>query len=138
MSNTPFSIARPARMLLAALSVVVVSGCASYPNSSTQQQAQYVLNNDPATLLEDVALNEFLSKAPAGSVLNLARSPWGDNVEIVADAPYLAASGRECRRLRIVDSAGAAAPSALTCETPDGWVNQRVFANMDSTMEGRY
>ncbi|MGP9631412.1 DVU3141 family protein, partial [Halomonas sp. AOP42-C1-46] len=65
MSNSPFFLTRPARMLLAALSVAVVSGCATYPNS-TQQQAQYVLNTDSAKLLSDDNLNGFLSQAPAG------------------------------------------------------------------------
>lgn len=137
MSNTPFLIARPARMLLAALSVAVIAGCSSYPKSNAQE-AQYVLNNDPATLLQDESLNDFLSKSPAGAVLNVARSPWGHNVEVVADAPYLAASGRECRKLRVVEM-GSSARSALVCETPNGWVNQRVVTQIDSSAtQGRY
>ncbi|MDX1714761.1 DVU3141 family protein [Vreelandella venusta] len=141
MPNTPFLLTRPARMLLAALSVAVVSGCATYPNS-TQQQAQYVLNTDSAKLLGDDNLNGFLSQAPAGAVMNLVYSPWGDNVEIIADAPYLAASGRECRRLRVVESGSGAAGTALTCETPNGWVNQRVLSPSISATstaaQGRY
>lgn len=134
MSKTFFSVARPASMLLAVLGVAMVSGCASYPSSNTQQQAQYVLNNDPARLLEDERLNDFLSQAPASGTINVVRSPWGDNIEIVADESYLAASGRECRKLRIIESEGSAR-SALVCETPDGWVNQRVVTQ---AVEGRY
>lgn len=137
MSNTPYSIARPARMLLAALSVAVIAGCSTYPKSNVQP-AQYVLNNDPATLLQDESLNDFLSRSPAGAVLNVTRSPWGHNVEVVADAPYLAASGRECRKLRVVEM-GSNARTALVCETPDGWVNQRVVTQIDSSAtQGRY
>ncbi|MBE0464425.1 DVU3141 family protein [Halomonas sp. AOP43-A1-21] len=136
MSNTSLSMARPARMLLVAFSVAVISGCATYPNG-TQQQAQYVLNNDPAKLLNDDTLNGFLSQAPAGSVINLATSPWGNNVEVVADASYLAASGRECRKLRVVE-AGSSARSALVCETPNGWVNQRAITQTDTPLQGRY
>lgn len=128
------SLVSPARMLLAALSLVVVSGCATYPSGSGQQEAQYVLNNDPATLLQDESLNGFLSKAPAGAVINVIRSPWGDNVEVVADAAYLAASGRECRKLRVVEAGTNAVGSALVCKTPNGWVNQRVVAQ---TTQGR-
>lgn len=124
----------PARMLLAALSLVMVSGCASYPSGSSQQEAQYVLNNDPATLLQDESLNEFLTNAPAGAIMNVTSSPWGDNVEVVADAAYLAASGRECRKLRIVEAGTNAAGAALVCKTPNGWVNQRVVAQ---TSQGR-
>lgn len=129
------SMVSPARMLLAALSLVMVSGCASYPSGSSQQEAQYVLNNDPATLLQDESLNDFLTKAPAGAVLNLPQSPWGENVEIVTDAAYLAASGRECRKLQVIGVAGNAARPALVCKTPSGWVNQRVVAQQ--TSQGR-
>jgi len=126
MSNSTIFIARPARMLLAALSVAVVSGCATYP-SGNQQQVQYVLGNDTAKPLQDENLNGFLAQAPAGAVLKLVQSPWGDNVEIVADAPYLAASGRECRKLRVIEQGSGAARTALTCATPNGWVNQRML-----------
>lgn len=123
-----------ARMLLAVLSAAILSGCASYPASNTQQEAQYVLNNDPATLLQDDNLNGFLTQAPAGAVINAPDSPWGNNVEIVADAAYLAASGRECRKLRVVTVDSNNASSALVCKTPNGWVNQRVVAQ---TTQGR-
>jgi len=129
------SMVSPARMLLAALSLVMVSGCASYPSGAGHQEAQYVLSNDPATLLQDESLNDFLTKAPAGAVLNLPQSPWGDNVEIVADAAYLAASGRECRKLRVVEAGTSATGAALVCKTPNGWVNQRVVAQQ--TSQGR-
>ena len=52
-------------MLLAALSVAVVSGCATYP-SGNQQQVQYVLGNDTAKSLQDENLNGFLAQAPTG------------------------------------------------------------------------
>lgn len=134
MSISQRSVVSPARMLLAALSLAVVSGCASYPSSSAQQEAQYVLNNDLATLLQDDNLNGFLTQAPAGAVINVSDSPWGNNVEIVADAAYLAASGRECRKLRVVAVDSNNARSALVCKTPNGWVNQRVVAQ---TTQGR-
>lgn len=135
MLNTPFYLPRSARMLLAALSVAMVSGCAtSYPSGSSQQTAQYVLTNDGATLLEDESFNRFLSQAPASGIHTMARSPWGDNVEIVADAAYLAASGRKCRQLRVMEISGSAR-AALVCETPNGWVNQRLVTQ---EVEGRY
>lgn len=130
----------PARMLLATLSLAVLGGCATnYPSGSTQQEARYVLNNDAATLLEDEGLNSFLSQAPASGILNVARSPWGDNVEVVADESYLAASGRECRKLRVVSAGGGSTRSALVCEAPNGWVNQRVVTEeVTQAVEGRY
>ncbi|OAL57514.1 MULTISPECIES: DVU3141 family protein [unclassified Halomonas] len=124
-----------ARMLLAVLSAAILSGCASYPSSNTQQEAQYVLNNDPATLIQNESLNGFLAQAPAGGIINVASTPWGNGVEIVADAAYLAASGRECRKLKVVAAGNSNARTALVCKTPDGWVDQRVVIE---TTEGRY
>ena len=133
--NTPITLSRPARMLLAALSVAVVSGCATnYPSGSAQQSAQYALANDTAKPLADEALNRFLSQAPASGIHSMVRSPWGDNVEIIADSTYLAASGRPCRQLRVV-AAGGNAQAALVCETPNGWVSQRLVTQ---AVEGRY
>ncbi|AQU81861.1 MULTISPECIES: DVU3141 family protein [unclassified Halomonas] len=130
MLDTPTYVSRPARMLLAALSVAVVSGCATnYPSGSSQQTAQYVLTNDAATLLGDESLNRFLSQAPASGVHTMARSPWGDNVEIVAESAYLAASGRKCRQLRVIEATGSTR-TALVCETPNGWVNQRLVTQV--------
>lgn len=124
----------PARMLLVTLSLAIVSGCTSYP-TSTMENGRYVLNNDSGTLLQSEQLNEFLSQAPTGGVLNVTDSPWGNHVEIVADATYLAASGRECRRLRVVDGNTAPTTQALVCKTDNGWVNQRVVTQ---STEGRF
>ena len=112
----------------------MLAGCASYPSDSGQQEAQYVLSNDAVTLLQNPSLNDFLSKAPAGAVLSLTQSPWGDDVEIVTDAAYLAASGRECRKLQVIGVASNTARPALVCKTPNGWANQRVVAQ---TSQGR-
>lgn len=73
----------------------------------------------------DENLNGFLAQAPAGAVVSLAESPWGANVEITADAPYFAASGRECRKLTIL-RANDSTRQVVACETPDGWQSGRL------------
>lgn len=134
MPNPPFLIARPARMLLAALGIVAISGCATnYPSGSASQQPRYALDNDAAKPILDESINGFLDQASAGGVISAAKSPWGDNVEIVADESYLAASGRECRHLQII-AMGGEARRALVCNAAEGWVNQRVVTQ---TAEGR-
>lgn len=85
--------------------------------------------SDSATPIESPDLNGFLEQAPAGGVLTLSESPWGKDVEIVADEPYFAASGRECRQLRIVSS-DASTKSALVCKSSHGWVKQRSITQM--------
>ncbi|MGM0855808.1 MAG: DVU3141 family protein [Pseudomonadota bacterium] len=135
MLISPRSILSPARNGLAALGFALLSGCATqYPASNADDQASYVLSNDSASPIESEALNEFLSRAPAGGIVNATRSPWGDNVEIVADETYLAASGRECRQLRVVSPQNDNTQRALVCETDNGWVDQRPVTH---SIEGR-
>ena len=66
-----------------------------------------------------------VSCAAPGGVHTAARTPWGDNVEIIAEAPYLAASGRKCRQLQVMEPGGSVR-AALACETPNGWAHQRL------------
>ncbi|WP_252107359.1 MULTISPECIES: DVU3141 family protein [unclassified Halomonas] len=124
----------PVRLVLTALSLLLLNGCSSYPTSSATQSPQYVLSNDGAKAINDQTINTFLDRSPTGGIMSSASSPWGPNVEIVADERYLAASGRECRRLQIVSSQ-AATRRALVCKTPNGWVEQRVVTQ---SVEGRF
>ncbi|MGO3699101.1 MULTISPECIES: DVU3141 family protein [Halomonas] len=135
MPKTSFLVVRPARMLLAVLSMAVISGCAtSYPSGSASQQQRYVLNDDSAKPILDERVNGFLDQTPAGGVISVANSPWGDNVEIVADESYLAASGRECRRLQVIGMSGEARRALVCKASSEEWVNQRVITQ---TAEGR-
>lgn len=135
MPKTSFLVVRPARMLLAVLSMAVISGCAtSYPSGSASQEQRYVLNDDSAKPILDESVNGFLDQTPAGGVISVANSPWGDNVEIVADEPYLAASGRECRRLQVIGMSGEARRALVCKASSEEWVNQRVITQ---TAEGR-
>ncbi|WP_447926377.1 DVU3141 family protein [Vreelandella sp. EE27] len=121
------------RLLLTAVSLALLSGCATRYPSGSESQLQYALDNDSAQTINNDTINGFLEQSPAGGVVSAANSPWGNNVEIVADQPYLAASGRECRRLQIIATQGENS-RALACKTPQGWVNQRVVTQ---TVEGR-
>ncbi|NOG31610.1 hypothetical protein HLB35_07230 [Halomonas sp. TBZ9] len=118
-------------MWLVATGVVLLSGCATQYPQGAASSAGYVLNQDSATPIQDTNLNGFLEQAPAGSVINLADSPWGPGVDVAAGQPYMAASGRECRRLEIM---GSQQPQreALVCQAANGWVNQRVITESTS------
>ena len=120
-----------ASMWLVAASVVLLSGCATQYPQGDASSAGYVLNQDSAAPIQDTNLNGFLEQAPAGSVINLVDSPWGGGVDVAAGQPYMAASGRECRRLEIM---GGQQPQreALVCRADNGWVNQRVITESTS------
>lgn len=116
---------------LVAASVVLLSGCATQYPQGDAASVGYILNQDSAKPIQNTNLNGFLEQAPAGSVINLAESPWGPGVDVSAGQPYMAASGRECRRLEIM---GGQQPQreALTCRADNGWVNQRVITESTS------
>lgn len=117
--------------VLGAVCITLLSGCAGlaggyYHSSGDRKPASYTLSQDNATPITQSDINQFLSQSPSGGVFYADDSPWGSNVEIIADAPYLAASGRECRKLRVVLGSGTAS-TALACATPNGWASQRVL-----------
>ena len=120
-----------APMWLVATGVVLLSGCATQYPYGDATSTGYVLNQDSATPIQDTNLNGFLEQAPAGSVINLAASPWGPGVDVAAGQPYMAASGRKCRRLEVM---GGQQPQreALVCRADNGWVNQRVITESTS------
>lgn len=100
---------------------LALAGCAA---PGGQPGPGSVIQGAPGRALDE-NLNGFLAQAPAGSVITLAESPWGANVEVIADERYLAASGRECRKLRITTSSGSAR-QAVACETASGWESRRL------------
>jgi hypothetical protein len=116
----------PALGLIAMLGLSL-AGCATQgaydgpPAGGTVQGAQ-------GTPLDE-NLNGFLAQAPAGAVISLAESPWGAGVEVIADEPYHAASGRECRQLRVMASDGATR-QAVACQAADGgWEARRLVTD---------
>lgn len=122
MSKLSLPLHRRSIGMLAVLGLAL-SGCASPggifgpPDGGSVQSA-------PGTALGE-NLNGFLAQASPGAVVNLAESPWGRDVEVTADAPYFAASGRECRKLRILTANGATR-QVVACETPEGWQSRRL------------
>jgi len=60
-------------------------------------------------------LNQFISEAEPGTATTMSQTPWGDNVGIVLNESYLAASGRKCRVLRVRQR------RAITIKAPIGY-----------------
>lgn len=100
---------------LLALGVLTLSGCASQAEQHTSvPHSQY-----------SSELNQFLGNAAPGAATTLAQSPWGPNVQVLANAPYFAASGRTCRELEVSQPSGATAYH-LACQTDAGtWAQVR-------------
>lgn len=113
---------KPAGALAAAL---LLAGCAQSPFNSSAQEQDYILSGDSAKPIQSDTLNGFLDQSPGNSAVTAAQSPWGRNAEVVAEARYFAASGRECRKLRIV-TASQQTRRALVCRGDNSWVEQRL------------
>ncbi|BBB30262.1 DVU3141 family protein [Neptunomonas japonica] len=104
-------------VILTALSVV---GCAS-----TQQKSKYSLSTSQEHLLIPADIAEFLSHSSTESSAAFARSPWGDNITLSAQAPYFSASGAECRQL-IVEKGISSTELACTLNNQD-WYKSRAL-----------
>lgn len=112
---------RPAALGLLAALGLALAGCAA---PGAQPGPGGVVQGAKGHALDET-LNGFLAQSPAGAVVSLAESPWGAGVEVIADERYLAASGRECRKLRIITGSGSAR-QAVACETAGGWESRRL------------
>ncbi|WNK21166.1 hypothetical protein P1P91_05690 [Halomonas piscis] len=97
--SVPASVYRLASVLAAG---ALLAGCAQVPYDASDGERGYVLSHDGARPIQNATLNGFLDQTPGNSAVTVATSPWGNNVEVVAESRYFAASGRECRKLRIV------------------------------------
>lgn len=124
------SVYRMASVLAAGALLV---GCAQAPYGASDGERGYVLSHDGARPIQNATLNGFLDQTPGSSAVTVATSPWGNNVEVVAESRYFAASGRECRQLRIVTPSRETS-KVLVCRTDNGWAEQRLVTQ---TAEGR-
>lgn len=75
-------------------------------------------------------LNDYLSSAATGSATTIAQTPWGDNVLVLANQPYYAASGRTCRELEVTLSTGST-QHHIACQTGDtSWASVRPVTHL--------
>ncbi len=112
------SVARPLRALVAVIGVAALMGCA---------RADRVFNNAAVTARPPVVSTDpvviFASQAQPGASTRLALAD-GSTAQVRLVRSYHAASGRECRELRV--DAGMAERARLVCAAPEGgWVEAR-------------
>ncbi|CAM3612009.1 DVU3141 family protein [Halomonas lysinitropha] len=102
--------------------VAVLGGCALQPAQQAHDAGSVLGGGKPV----DANLNGFLAQSRGGAAIQLAKSPWGRDVEVLAETPYFAASGRPCRELSIRRPGRQAEQGAIACETASGnWVVRR-------------
>lgn len=119
------------RLLAVLLAAGVLGGCSmlSAVSPLAAQDAGLVAGEQAGRVLEP-AFAAFLAQAPQGSILALAESPWGSQVEVTAGEAYLAASGRHCRKLSLMRVAAAQPESAIACQTAQGWEARRLVTQV--------
>lgn len=124
------------RLLLALLFSAALGGCVLQPAQQGGASGVVMAGSAQGQPLDD-NLNGFLSQSSAGGIVALEQSPWGNHVEVTAEASYLAASGRECRRLQVLHSSSGQVTQALACETAQGWETRRLVTEAHAT-RGRH
>ncbi|WP_085920317.1 DVU3141 family protein [Halomonas sp. CSM-2] len=113
-------------LLLGALFLATLSGCALQPASQNNAASGSVVAGSEQGKPVDANLNGFLAQSNLGETLQLERSPWGNNVNVTADAPYFSASGRVCRKLTVQQVGRNDDQAAIACETANGsWAVRR-------------
>ena len=110
----------PVSLLLIVIVSALVSGCGTWPLVSENRDRTAAPEHFPG------AFQHMLSREPAGTSAHLEQSPWGENVGVVLQAPYHAASGRICRGVAVASD--GLHRSALVCQRHDGtWEPVRVL-----------
>ncbi|MFG6179049.1 DVU3141 family protein [Halomonas sp. THAF12] len=108
-----------------------LSGCAALQPQATQSGSVMADANAGQPLGDN--LNGFLSQSAPGSALALNSSPWGGNVQVMADAPYYAASGRTCRQLQVTQLRSGNVRFEVACQLANGqWASQRLVTQTES------
>lgn len=119
------TVRKGARLAITLAVVAVLGGCALQPAAQSPDAGSVVAGGEQGTRL-GANLSGFLAQSSGGAATQLAESPWGRDVEVVADTVYYAASGRPCRELSIRRAGRNAVQSAIACETSSGdWIVRR-------------
>ncbi|WP_051221745.1 DVU3141 family protein [Neptunomonas japonica] len=105
--------------------IVILTALSAVGCTSSQQKTEYSLSTSQEHLLIPADIAEFLSHSATDSSAAFARSPWGDNITLSAQAPYFSASGAECRQL-IVEKAISSTGLACTQNNQD-WYKSRAL-----------
>ncbi|MFC6669118.1 DVU3141 family protein [Marinobacterium aestuariivivens] len=117
-------------MALGLLTAIAVAGCSSSQPRGAYDASSYVGGEPLVTKGEALSseVSEFLAQGAAQSTRFFASSYWGDNVEVTAQSPYYAASGRYCRELVVSKMTDEAPARWLACEGGSGqWVAVRAL-----------
>ncbi|MBS8270397.1 hypothetical protein DYI26_16935 [Halomonas litopenaei] len=107
------------------LATVLITGCVQRP--LTQPNSAQGIMSEPSGIPASSDLSRFLAQTPAGSATTLSSSPWGANVEVVADSPYFSASRRICRHLTVTRRSNGDRLAAVACKSGEGaWFTSRL------------
>ncbi|WP_367399246.1 DVU3141 family protein [Halomonas sp. DN3] len=116
---------RRGAVVMLLLATVQITGCVQSP--LTQPDSAQGIMSEPSGVPASSDLTRFLAQNPAGSATTLSSSPWGANVDVVADAPYFSASRRICRHLTVTRRSNGDRLAAVACKSGEGaWFTNRL------------
>jgi hypothetical protein len=105
--------------------MVILTAISAVGCTSSQQKTEYALSTSQEHRLIPADIAEFLSHSATDSSAAFARSPWGDNITLFAQAPYFSASGAQCRQL-VVEKTIPSTALACTLNNQD-WYKSRAL-----------
>lgn len=127
--HSRFFTTHSGRRLGLVLCLAAMLGGCTLPIRPVSESSGVVVGEGAGVQL-DAALGGFLSQAPVGAVYSLADSPWGSQVEVIVEDAYLAASGRECRKLKVLRAGAGGESRELACQNARGWDARRLVTEV--------
>jgi hypothetical protein len=119
------------KAIIAFVAIPLVVGCVNMPSSKTQAPgAENKIITGPVL---DGDISTFLASAAPFSISEFPSTPWGKNVLLRMGEPYFSASGRNCRKITVLDIEGNESLQ-LACEFRDGsWEPVRLVTQLLGT-----
>jgi len=110
------------------VTIPFVVGCANL--SASKVQLPEDANKVAMQPVMEKEISTFLASAAPLSTSGFASTPWGENVLVQVGESYFSASGRNCRKLTVLDNAGDE-KLQLACEFRNGsWEPVRLVTQL--------
>lgn len=119
------------KMIIALVAIPLLVGCVNMSGSKIQSSGTE--KKMMAGLVLNQEVSAFLASAAPLAASEFAATLWGENVLLQTGEPYFSASGRNCRKITVLDT-GRNESLQLACEFGDGlWESVRLVTQLLGT-----
>lgn len=99
--------------------LLLLSGCTQFPVKSGSLTSEPVHTASYPLLPETVSA--VLNERSGYAIVQMDQSPWGANAELDIAPVYYAASGRQCREVKVTPSGIAPVQEFIACQQGEQW-----------------